>query len=254
MTASWLGLAQAQIAIGTDPNVTLASLERALRLGEQQASVRFAAGALYDRLGLHDEADAALASTIVTYPSLAADPVWKEVDFAARFPGIVEAAMAAAPQKAWEVALMTGDPGWAHELAAAGPAHAGLFIDAWAGDADSLATIYELADASPGSPTLLSGASRLAARADDTDQADRYQRLAVFLNTEGGELSGTEIRVDADGWLDTVPAGTRTSFAGQYLYRRPLSPDLLPPGLPRIIHAPRDEEPDQTALDGPRRR
>ena len=46
MTASWLGLAQAQIAIGTDPDVTLASLERALRLGEQQASVRFAAGAL----------------------------------------------------------------------------------------------------------------------------------------------------------------------------------------------------------------
>ena len=87
MSQSWLGLAQAQEALGEADGEVIESIERALRIGDQQPSVVFAAGALYDRLGLPDRADELYADALATYPSLAADPYWQrdhDIDVALR--------------------------------------------------------------------------------------------------------------------------------------------------------------------------
>ena len=120
-----------------------------------------------------------------------------------------------------------------------GPLQASI-IAAWEGDEEALAEVYAIADEQTTNAYVLSWASRLAARSGDDEQADRYQRLAVFEVTEGGELPGTEVAIDEDGWLEAVPAGTKVGYAGHYLYRRPLGPDLLPPGLPRPVLVGRD--------------
>ena len=60
MSQHWLGLAQAQVALGRPSADVTHSIERALRIGEQQPSIAFAAGALYDHLGLTERADAAI--------------------------------------------------------------------------------------------------------------------------------------------------------------------------------------------------
>jgi hypothetical protein len=148
-----------------------------------------------------------------------------------------------APESAWQIALMSGDADRARALidAGDGPPDAAALIDAWGGDPAAMRDVYARADASPLDATLLSWATRLADRYGDSDRAERYQRLAVFLVNEGGALPGTEIRVDRDGWFRHVPAGTVTGYAGHYLYRRPLPPDLLAPGLPRLVHVPRTE-------------
>jgi hypothetical protein len=93
-----------------------------------------------------------------------------------------------------------------------------------------------MAAAQPNDAAALSWASRVARRADDVEQGERFQRLAIYAVTEGGQLPGTEVGVDHDGWFDQVPAGSITGYAGHYLYRRPLPPDLIPPGLPRLVN------------------
>lgn len=235
MAQSWLGLAQAQEALGAPDAEVAASIERALRIGSQQTSIVFAAGALYDRLGDHDRAGALFAQTLTRYPSLAADPYWSEAGMDARLGDILELAEERSPGSAWEIALAAGEPDRARELAQ-GPLQPNI-IDAWEGDADALEAVYAVADVETANPYVLGWASRLANRVGDEDQASRYRSLAVYEVIEGGELPGTEIEIDEDGWLQAVPAGTEVGFAGRYLYRRPLGPDLLPPGLPRLVFA-----------------
>jgi tetratricopeptide (TPR) repeat protein len=236
MAQSWLGLAQAQAALGADDAEVAASIERGLRIGSQQPSIVFAAGALYDRLGDTDRAGALYAQTLTRYPGLAADPYWRrDAAMAARFDEILAFAEERAPGQAWELALAAGTPDRARELAQ-NELQADI-IEAWEGDADALAAVYAVADVEAANPAVLGWAARLASRVGDDDRAQRYQRLAVFEVTEGGELPGTEIEIDEDGWLEAVPAGTEVGFAGRYLYRRPLGPDLLPPGLPRLVFA-----------------
>jgi hypothetical protein len=234
MSQSWLGLAQAQEAMGASDAEVAASIVRALRIGAQQPSILFAAGNLYDRLGMTGRADRLYAETLVRYPSLAADPYWSRDDLPARFEGILARAAEHAPEAAWEIALMAGDSERARDLEE-GDATAAPIVEAWLGDPEAQAAVYAMADGTPVYASLLSWGSRIARQAGDIERADRYQRLAVFEVTEGGELPGTEIGVDEDGYLDLVPAGTEVGYAGHYLYRRPLVLDLLPPGLPRLV-------------------
>ena len=44
MSQSWLGLAQAQEALGEADSEVIESIEQALRIGDQQPSIVFAAG------------------------------------------------------------------------------------------------------------------------------------------------------------------------------------------------------------------
>jgi tetratricopeptide (TPR) repeat protein len=246
MPQSWLGLAQAEIELGIPAVQVRGHIERARRLGIQQPAITYAAGALYDRMGQSEAADEAYASAVAALPSLAGDGSWgTDPVLAPRWDDIRNRALTLAPTRAWEIALTAGQISEARTLAREAPdaALAGLVVEAWAGDSvasdQSRAQIYGLAEVSASDPEVLSWATRLATREGDHSEAARYQRLAVFEVTEGGALPGTEVRVDPDGWFRLVPAGTRVGFAGHYLYRRPLPPDLLPPGLPRLVHEAR---------------
>jgi O-antigen ligase len=239
LPASWLGLAQARLELGTDPDAVLTELGRALRLGRQQPAVTFASAALYERLGRDDLADEAYAAAIAAMPSLAGDPWWTDDPRrAARFESIREGAASLAPERAWEIALALGDLPRARTLAD-GRSLPLAVIDAWEGDPAAAEVLYARADAAFQDAQTLGWAARVADRLGDPSRASRYQRLAVYVVNEGGQLPGTEIGVDASGWLRNVPAGSSMAYAGHYLYRRPVVPDLIPPGLPRLVHVSR---------------
>jgi tetratricopeptide (TPR) repeat protein len=240
---SWLGLAQAQIGLGAADAEVVESIERARRSGSQQPAIAYAAAHLYDRMGMAELADDAYAIALAAFPSLAADPSWVEdAALTPRFAGIIDLAMGRAPEQAWEIALMSGDATRAHALNEAGDGSAfiDLVIEAWEGDREAIEEVYALADAAPGSLQELAWAERIARRAGEAEAAERFGRLVNFASIEGGVIPGAEIRVDRTEWLRHVPAGTLTWYASQWLYRRPGSLDLIPPGLPRLVHAERD--------------
>jgi tetratricopeptide (TPR) repeat protein len=245
MPQSWLGLAQAQAELGKPAAEVAASLERAHRSGSQQPAVLFAMGSLYDRLGMTEEADAAYADVLAAYPALAADPaLTADPIIGPRLAGIIERAAASTPGIAWELALMSGDAETAQALARdrGGAAWTPLVVEAWLGNAEAAEELHALADANPSDAAVLGWAARIAARNGDPDRAERYERLATFAAFDGPSRPGTDIRIERTEWLQDVPAGALTWYAGQWLYRRPTAFDLIPPGLPRLVFVDRDEE------------
>ena len=99
----------------------------------------------------------------------------------------------------------------------------------------------------PATPTLHGWAALIAARQGDDEAADRFRRLAVF-NWEGAELPGFGFAIGSEAGLDGlegVPAGTRSAFYGEWLYRRTMPIDLMPPGLPRPVYVGLELPPDE---------
>ena len=235
LPTAWLGLARAQAALGRPRGAVEASLTEALRLGEQQAALVFAAGQVYDQVDATVEADSAYALVLTLLPSLAADAAWQAELGADRFAAIVDAAIARAPAQAWDIALMAGDAQRAHALAAGQPGAAfkSAFIDAWGGDSEALAAVYAATDATPLDPNRLSLAARLGAHVGDGEGVEKYRRL-----TRLGPHYGP-ITVNAEyGLRDPLadsPMGTSTHYYGTYTYRRATPIDLLPPGLPGLV-------------------
>jgi tetratricopeptide (TPR) repeat protein len=236
LPASWLGLAQAQLQVGEPRAAVAASLDRALRIGDQQPGVLYAAADLYDRLGLTAEADEAYAGAIVLMPSLAGDPWWtSDPAMAPRFPGLLEQAIQRSAGSGWIVALMAGDVDRARAAADAAGAsdRTRLIIEAWAGDVEAGMSLVAQAGSEPGDAILQSWASLVSERAGDARTADRLRRLATF-NWEGGDLPGYRFARQPDADADGVPAGTRGAYYGEWLYRRTMPIRQLPPGLPQL--------------------
>jgi tetratricopeptide (TPR) repeat protein len=231
---AWLDIAAVRVELG-DSTGAREALGRALRLGHQQPVVAYAAGWLYDRLGDWTDADQAFAWAIAGAPSLAGDPSWADAALATRWSHIVDLAIGGAPESAWEVALMAGDPDRALKLAdgAADPAFATAFIRAWEGAADIQADFRLAADASPLDVTAVGAAGRLANHAGDTAEADRYARWADIVYPESsGRVR--ELRVALPPATADDRAGNGATFHGHFVYRRPLPWNLLVPWLPRL--------------------
>ena len=236
LPASWLGLAAAQAELGRPAEAVDASLLQAMRLGEQQAAISFAAGQLYDSLGMTAAADSAYATALAAMPELAADARWaKALAPPGRFAGIAEQAMRSAPDAAWQIALMADDVEGARSLISQRTDQAllRLVIDGWGGDPGAIRAVQDLADQDPLDATVLAWAARLSDRAGDADAAHRYRRL-VDIGVRGAS-QGVEVRV-----ADRVPArdaalGTSTYYYGNYLYRRTTPIDLIVPGLPGLV-------------------
>ena len=236
LPTNWLGLAQAQVKLGVSADEVAAPLERALRLGQRQPAVAYAAGYLYDRIGATARADTAYAKAIASAPSLAGDETWTaDPELVDRFPAILDEAIENGAA-GWQIALMAGDAGRAHVLndAAGGDAFTTLLIDAWTGDAEALATVRSAADEQPRNGQLLPWAARLSARAGDEAAAARYRQLITYVDEVGSVAD--EIRVGGTEQQDGVVTSVRTDLYGQMLYRRPLAADLMPPGLPRLVY------------------
>ncbi len=231
---SWLGLALARTELGRPDEEVTPAIERALRLGANQPAIAYAAGELYDRLGLAAEADDAWVAALVAQPSLAGDPSWTVDDVrAARFRSILERAMERARGPAWELPLMAGDTARALHLAAGDPLSS-LIIRAWAGYGRALDVLQERTDADPMNGWLLTWAARASARAGDADAAAEYRRLARYVIVEP-DVPGYDVRIGRRPSSIDPAAGTLTENYGTYLYRRPTPPDIMPGDLPRLV-------------------
>jgi O-antigen ligase len=232
---SWLGLALAGIELDRPSPGTTAALERSLRLGTQQAAVTLAAGVLYDRLGMTDEADEAYATALASAPSLAGDPGWTEdPGLASRFPGLLTRAMITSPASAWELALMAGHAKRARTMAITSEQQLRI-VDAWTGDAEALAQLQQAARDDPLNGPLLMWAARASAHAGDKDAAADFRRLARYV-TVGADFPGYDVRLSP--WPSNIDpaAGTLTASYGTYLYRRPTPSDLIPGRLPHFVY------------------
>jgi tetratricopeptide (TPR) repeat protein len=235
---TWLDLAAVELETG-DAAAARQALDQALRLGEQQPLVAYAAGWLLDRLGDEADADAMYVSAVADIPSLAGDPSWASDALADRWPAILDKAMEANLAFAWEMALVSGDPSRAASLAvtSADPELAGMVIRAWEGDGQAVDEIDALARQHPLNLSTITWAGRLHSRLGDEEVANDYRRWAEYIN--GGASAGAhEVRVGTAeaARQNDARAGNLATFYGHYAYRRPTPWDLLVPGLPRLVY------------------
>ncbi len=242
---AWLGLARAGVETGRPTEEIRAELAEALRLGEQQAALAFAAGQVYDLAGLPEEANAAYAAALALLPTLGSDEAWRAVLGDERFTAVVDGAIAADPEEAWAITLMAGDPALALELAA-GQADALFYegvIAAWGGDAAAYSEVRAMTDATPTHGLRLAYAAQLADHLGDHETAEDYMRLKR-IGAHWGPATVTAGYGERDPFTDSA-MGTTTHYYGTYTYRRAHPLDRLPPGLPGIVivdHGPADAD------------
>jgi tetratricopeptide (TPR) repeat protein len=251
LPTAWLGLAGAQAELGRPRADVEASLDEALRLGEQQGAIAFAAAEIADQIGATERADAAYTQALALVPSIASDAAWRAELGTERLASIVHAAQDAAPGAAWDIALMAGDIPAARSLAAeqSDPAFKLHVIDAWDGDAEALAAVYASTDSTPADPNRLGLAARVAAHDGDVDAVERYLRLSRLGPHYGP--SGVNAAFGARDPLADGPLGTSTYYYGTYTYRRALPIDLLPPGLPGMTVADDADAAEAAVTDSP---
>lgn len=233
---AWLDLAAVEARLG-NRDAALASLDRALRLGDQQAGVALAAGAVYVELDRDEDATRTFAKAMLLAPTLAGDPWWTQDErrTALRSSAYSMALEAAPPSTRFVLGLEDGSTSTV--LAAID----GLDPDsattsrlvqlAWQGDANALARLKQRARDRPFDTAVVNWCALLLRRAGDIDAAERYARWA---NTVSGDasLGGYELRVA------TAPtprvAGLSTLYYGQYTYRRPVPSHQLVMWLPEL--------------------
>lgn len=238
LPVAWLDVAALRLNAGDSPDARDA-LTRALRLGDQQPGILFAAGALMERTGDTAGADAAWVATLQALPSLAGDPWWSDPVRASRWPGIRDAAAAGmAPETAVDLWLSSGNTAQATIFAAriADPAarqRTELAIAAWGSSPADRAALDAYTRDHPFDVAAVTWAARVAGRAGDLAAVTRYRLWAL---TEAGTASGP-IRVAPAG-SSVSPAGLTDLFWGQYTFRRATPDDQLVPSLPHLVEEP----------------
>ena len=250
LPTAWLGWARAHAEAGGPAAEVAPALSEALRLGEQEPALVLAAGQIYDMVGLIEEADLAYAHVLTAVPTLAHDEAWRAELGEERLARVVDAAVAADPERAWEITLMAGQVERATELAAGSEdaAWQEAYIAAWEGDAAAYDEIGAMTDAEPTDVDRLSPASRLADHLGEIEDARRYRRL-TRLGPHYGELAFS-VGYDLRDPLADEAVGTGTHYYGTYTYRRDVPVDLLPPGLPGLVLVTNDPGDDDSADDG----
>ena len=219
---AWLGLALATMETGGSEDEVVGHLDRAMRMGRQDAAVVVAVADVYRRLGRPELAQDTMALAITQQPALAADPT---IDA-----GAIDTAIDRAGTGGWRIALAAGDVERARRLAeSAGASTVTMdIIDAWGGDTEAMARVQEAALANPDDRGLHSTAATLSDRAGESDQANRFRQLALY-REEGISYVGLPLEV-----AESCEAGTwapsRTELHGLWAYRRDLPRQLLPSG------------------------
>ncbi len=234
---AWLNLAAARIALG-DPAGATAALQAAMRVGGQQPSVAFGAGAMYQQLGDPAAATRAFAAAISGAPTLFTDP-W----FAATGPAgplrdaILTSLRAPWTATAWDSELLIGDAAGAEiraeQLQGSARDRALLVIHAWNGEPGALAALVAAARASPSDTGLVGWTARVELHAGNTDAARRYARWASIIVPGGGDLA-QDVRVTSAGETGHGFGGIDPSVYGLYAYRRAMPADLLAPTIPHL--------------------
>jgi tetratricopeptide (TPR) repeat protein len=228
---AWLDLAAEQFALGRTPD-TLASLQRALRLGGQRPAVVIAAGDLALRAGNTDEAVDALSTAIAEIPSLSGDPWWAaDPARQALFPRTVDAAIAKTPGAGWAIALMAGEAERARTLASglADSSFALSLIAAWNGDPVATSELFDQCNSHPLDVELLKWCGLVAANAGNDTLSGKFEDMADVIQV-GSSAAATLTRVNPSIPVGPI-AGSPAAFWGTFTYRRPTPADVLVPSL-----------------------
>jgi tetratricopeptide (TPR) repeat protein len=226
---AWLNLAAEDLEAGR-PTAVSASLQAALRLGRQRPAVAMAAGDLALRIGNEAMAIDAFTAAAAISPSILADSWWGDDAARRAIHGAVSnaALSSVGPERAWEVALMSGDAAGAANFA---PDDARRdFVRAWEGDEAARVRLTATCEAQPLNIGVLLLCARAEGRAGNLERANEFRYLA---NVQiGGAYSlGAELRVNDQQAVGRSLEGDPAIFWGTYTYRRPTPWDVLVPSL-----------------------
>jgi len=239
LSEAWLNLAAEQLAVGRSDEAR-ESLQHALRLGVQRIAIAVPAADLALQLGDEELAVAAFSDVIAEVPSLATDEYWRgEGRGAAIRDRMLAGAFAiASPDRAWELALMTGDRARAESLttSAPDPELARSVIAAWSGDTGARDNLLAQCRRRPFDANRVLWCARLEARRGQQRSADRFRRV-VSAYQGGTFYRGAEIGITFD------PGPRRqeqaAAFWGVFSYRRSTPRDMLVPSLARVVNVDR---------------
>jgi O-antigen ligase/Tfp pilus assembly protein PilF len=237
---SWLGLADAQVALG-DAAGARDSLTRALRLGVQQPGVALAAADLHLKLGDVEQARALIGTVIAAVPSLAGDAqLAAHLAPALDAKAIVDEVIArSGPDAAVELAVLGNRLDEARALADhLEPERKEMFveiIEAWTGDPAALRQFLARAPERPFDIELLTWSSRLSDHLGHPDAATRYRKWANIDNGLAG-IPGLTVHVTVGPQGSSRNGGITSSFYGHYTYRRPTPWDQLPIDVLRLTY------------------
>ena len=236
---AWLDVAAIDSA-GGRTDAARAALDRALRLGRQQAAIGLAATVLYVKLGDRDRAEETLTRTLQTAPSIAGDDWWTtRPDLADVHTAVVERLISGGGGTGFEIALRTNRlDAAATVLEAMGSANKTiqpLAMSAWIGDPAARDELEALAAVNPLDLGPLGWNIVVADHLGDLAARNRYRAWADMIN--GG--AGTEAagyRITNELRPGQGPVGTLGLSYGQYLYLRPIPRDEIVPGLPQLVY------------------
>jgi tetratricopeptide (TPR) repeat protein len=236
---AWLDLAALDLNRG-DQATARTDLDKAMRLGQQQAAIALPAGSLYLALGDEDAARTAFATAITIAPQLADDPYWHSTaQLDAMYPSVIDEALkASGPESAAFIALLAGRQDTARSLAAglddlARPTTE-LAIAAWAGDQAAQAELAADADRHPLDTRPVVWLARLATRAEDWPATDRYESWVAIATGVPGTDIGQDVVVTDNPIVGAQVPGSNGNLQGWYVYRRQYPWDLVVPGLPKL--------------------
>lgn len=237
---AWLNLAAVRVELGDRPGAGEA-LDRALRLGEQQAAIALAGGTIATQLGDRERAVALYARAALLLPSLAGDPWWTADETRAGLwaEALPRAIAEAEPTVRFELAMESGDLTAARQaLADVGDATVretlDLVLAAWTGDDASLVALEQRARERPLDYALVNWSGRLLRREGDAAAAAGYERWAdtVAVLSSAGSYEARVVDIAGDERL----AGVSSAFYGHYTYRRPTPWNQFVGSLPVIAY------------------
>jgi tetratricopeptide (TPR) repeat protein/O-antigen ligase len=236
---AWLDLAALDLKRG-DQATARTDIDKAMRLGQQQAAIALPAGSLYLALGDEDAARTAFAIAIIIAPPLADDPYWHSTtQLDAIYPSVIDEALkGSGPESAAFIALLAGRPDTARSIAAGlddvtRPATE-LAIAAWAGDEAAQAELVAEADRHPLDTRPVVWLARLATRAEDWAATDRYESWVAIATGIPGTDIGQDVVVTDSPIVGAQVPGSNGNLQGWYVYRRQYPWDLVVPGLPKL--------------------
>jgi O-antigen ligase len=236
---AWLDLAALDLKSG-DQATARRDLDKAMRLGQQQAAIALPAGSLYLALGDEGAARTAFAIAITIAPPLADDPFWHSTaQLAAIYPSVIDEALkGSGPESAALIALLAGRPDTARSIAAGlddvtRPATE-LAIAAWSGDRAAQTELAAEADRHPLDTRPAVWLARLATRVEDWAAADRYESWVAIATGVPGTDIGQDVVVTDSPIVGAQVPGSNGNLQGWYVYRRQYPWDLVVPGLPKL--------------------
>lgn len=243
-SASWLNLAAVEVE-RRDHEAARVALDRAMRLGWQQPGMSYAAGFLYNRIGLRPEAVNSFAYAIAGAAQLADEKFWSTADIRPLRDSAIDAALQLSqgnPRVRFEVAVYGGRTAASAEaeeqLEFDDRATAHLVKVAWGGDAEAYGFLLSRAQDRPLDVFAVGWAARVARLQADEGAVLRLWRWLELIDPLSLDRYGREVVVAWGRPQLRLIRGANALGYGHTVYRRPIPRTLFVIWVPRLAYDP----------------